>query len=300
MKRPSLLELNAAVAVATHRSFRAAAGELGLSPPALSHAVASLERRIGVRLFHRTTRSVAPTAAGERFLSQVLPALRDLSVAFEAVGELRDRPTGTLRINTSEGAARQVLAPVVLRFLERYPDVKVEIAVEPRFVDIVKEGFDAGIRYRDAVPRDMVAVPCGPQQRFAVLAAPAYLRKRPRPRVPADLRTHRCICLRKKGGGLYAWEFERRGEEVAVDVDGPLILDSYLLVVEAVVRGAGLAYLNALEVAPLVAARKLVSLLEDWLPPFPGLCIYYPGHRHVPASLRAFLDVAKEFARQAR
>jgi DNA-binding transcriptional LysR family regulator len=260
--------------------------------------VAALEKRLGVRLFHRTTRSVSLTEAGDRFLARVLPALAELSAAMESVNEFRDTPTGTLRITTSEGAARQVLTPMVLEFMKRHPDMKVELVVESRFVDIVKEGFDAGIRLLEAVPHDMVAVPCGPKQRAAVVGSPLYFKANRRPKVPADLRAHRCIRTRKRNGGLYAWEFERRGEELEVEVDGPLTLDTLALVVEAALNGAGLAYLNEWDVQSHLASGKLVRVLEDWLPAWPGLCVFYPSHRHVPAGLRAFVDVVKEVTKR--
>ncbi|WP_224365606.1 LysR substrate-binding domain-containing protein [Hyalangium versicolor] len=294
MKRAGFFELQAISAVASHRSFRAAAGELGLSPSALSHLVAALEKQLGVRLFQRTTRSVSLTQAGERFLSRVRPALDELSAAMESVNEFRDTPTGTLRITASEGSARQLFTPVVLEFMRRYPDMKVELAVESRFVDIVKEGFDAGIRLIEAVPQDMVAVPWGPKQRAAVVGSPRYFRANPPPKAPADLHEHRCIRLRKKNGGLYAWEFERHGDEVEIEVDGPLTLDALSLVIEAALNGVGLAYLFESDVRAYLASGKLVCVLEDWLPAWPGLCVFYPSHRHVPAGLRAFVDVVKE------
>jgi DNA-binding transcriptional LysR family regulator len=294
MRPPGLFELQAVSAVAAHRGFRAAAAELEISPSALSHAIASLERRLGVRLLHRTTRSVSLSEAGERFLSRVRPALGELAAAMESVDEFRDKPAGTLRINTWEGAAQQVLTPIVLEFIRRHPEMRVEIVTESRYVDIVKEGFDAGIRYQEAVPRDMIAVPCGPEQRYAVVGTPGYFKKHPPPQSPGDLRGHRCVRTRKTGGGTYAWEFERRNEVFAVEVDGPLTLDTRALVLEAALRGAGLAYLNEWDVAPYVVSGKLVRVLEGWLPPWPGLCVYYPGHRHVRAGLRAFVEVVKE------
>jgi DNA-binding transcriptional LysR family regulator len=293
MRPPGLFELQAVSAVAAHRGFRAAAAELEISPSALSHAIASLERRLGVRLLHRTTRSVSLSEAGERFLSRVRPALGELAAAMESVDEFRDKPAGTLRINTWEGAAQQVLTPIV-EFIRRYPEMRVEIVTESRYVDIVKEGFDAGIRYHEAVPRDMIAVPCGPEQRYAVVGTPGYFKKHPPPQSPGDLRGHRCVRTRKTGGGTYAWEFERRNEVFAVEVDGPLTLDTRALVLEAALRGAGLAYLTEWDVAPYVGSGKLVRVLEGWLPPWPGLCVYYPGHRHVRAGLRAFVEVVKE------
>jgi DNA-binding transcriptional LysR family regulator len=294
MKRPGLFELQAVAAVATHQSFRAAAQELEISPSALSHAVAALEQRMGVRLFHRTTRSVALSEAGERFLARVRPALQELSTAMDSINEFRDSPRGTLRLNTFEPAARELLAPVVLEFLKRHPDMRLELVTDARFVDIVKEGFDAGIRFREAVPADMIAVPCGPPQRAVVVGTPAYLKKWGTPRTPHDLKGHRCIRTRKPRGGFYAWEFERRGQTLEVDVDGPLSLDTWSLIVDAALHGAGLAYLSGtLDVSAHLEKGRLVSVLDDWLPEFPGLCVYYPGHRHVPAGLRAFLDVAK-------
>lgn len=298
MRRPDLFELQAISAVASRRSFRAAAAELSLSPSALSHRVAALERRLGVRLFQRTTRSVSLTEAGEQFLARVRPALAELSAAMETVNAFRDTPAGTLRITTSEGAARQVLTPVVLEFMKRYPDMRVELVVESRFVDIVKDGFDAGLRLFEAVPQDMVAVPCGPRQRSVVVGSPRYFKANPRPKVPADLRAHRCIRTRKRNGGIYAWEFERRGEELEIEVDGPLTLDTLSLVIEAAMNGAGLAYLSEWDVRSALASGKLVSVLEDWLPSYPGLCVFYPSHRHVPAGLRAFVEVVKEFTKQ--
>lgn len=249
---------------------------------------------MGVRLFQRTTRSVSLTQAGDRFLSRVRPALAEISAAMESVNEFRDTPTGTLRLTASEGAARQLFTPVVLEFMRRYPDMKVEIVVESRFVDIVKEGFDAGIRLLEAAPQDMVAVPWGPKQRAVVVGSPRYFKANPPPKAPADLLEHRCIRLRKKNGGLYAWEFERHGEELAVEVDGPLTLDTLSLVIEAALSGAGLAYLFEWDVRSYLASGMLVRVLEDWLPAWPGLCVFYPSHRHVPAGLRAFIDVVKE------
>ncbi|NMO19746.1 LysR family transcriptional regulator [Pyxidicoccus fallax] len=294
MKRAGLLELNAVVAVATHRSFRAAAAEMGMSPSALSHAISTLEQRMGVRLFHRTTRSVALSEAGERFLSRVRPALRELSDAMEVVNEFRDTPTGTLRINASEGAARMVLMPYVLEFLLRYPDMQVDLVTEDRLIDIVAEGFDAGVRLAEAVPRDMIAVPCSPDVSLAVVGSPRYFKGRARPATPGDLLSHNCIRFRTKSGAIHRWEFEKRGEEVAVDVKGSLTLDHDELRLQAALKGVGLAYLSEWAVAPYVASGKLIRVLEDWTPAWPGLRLYYPGHRHVPAGLRAFVGVIRE------
>jgi len=301
MPRADLLELNAVVAVATHRSFRAAAAELGLSPSALSHRIATLEQRMGVRLFNRTTRSVSLSEAGEHFLARVEPALREISEAMEAVNEFRDAPMGTLRINASVGAARMILMPMVLAFLRRYPEMRVELVTEDRLIDIVAEGFDAGVRSPEAVPQDMITVPCSPEVRFAVVGAPRYFRGRARPLRPGDLLSHNCIRRRWPRGAIYRWEFERHGEELVVDVKGSLTLDNDELMLLAALKGAGLAYLSEWAVEAHVAAGRLVRVLEDWTPPYPGVCLYYPGHRHVPAGLRAFIGIIREtMSRRAR
>jgi DNA-binding transcriptional LysR family regulator len=294
MQRAGLFELNAMVAVSTHRSFRRAAADIGMSPSAMSHAIAALEQRMGVRLFNRSTRSVSLSEAGEQFLARVRPALREISAAMEAVNELRDTPTGTLRINTSEGAAQMVMTPIVIEFLKRYPDMKVEIVTEERLVDIVADGFDAGIRLAESLPQDMIAVPCSPPLRFAVVGSPSYFATRAKPRVPADLAAHHCIRIRFPSGAIYKWDFEKRGEEMAVDVTGSLTLDNHHLIIEAALQGVGLAWTSEFAVAADIAAGRLIRVLEDWTPPYPGLCLYYPGHRHVPAGLRAFIEVIRE------
>jgi DNA-binding transcriptional LysR family regulator len=296
MQKTGLAELNAVVAVSTHRSFRRAAAELGLSPSALSHAIAALEQRMGVRLFNRTTRSVALSSAGEQFLARVQPALREISAAMAAANELRDTPGGTLRLNASEAAASMILAPVVLEFLRRHPAMEVDIVTEGRLVDIVGQGFDAGIRIAESVPEDMIAVPCTPPVRFAVVGSPGYFSTRSKPRTPRDLAGHVCVRTRFPSGPLYKWDFEKRGQRMSVDVTGPLTLDDHHLMVEAALGGAGLVWTSEYAVAPHVAAGRLVRVLDDWSPPIPGLCVYYPGHRHVPAGLRAFLEVVREVA----
>jgi DNA-binding transcriptional LysR family regulator len=294
MLETGLFELNAVAAISAHRSFRAAATELGISPSALSHAIAGLEKRLGVRLINRTTRSVSLSQAGERFLARVSPALREIAGAMEEVNAFRDTPTGTLRINTKERAAHQILRPVVAKYLRRYPDMQVELVMEGRTIDIVAEGFDAGIRLAESVPQDMIAVPCGPDSRFTVVGSPAYFQAMPVPRSPSDLLAHRCIRRRMPGGKLYRWEFEKRGEEVALDVPGRLTLDSDSLMVEAALEGLGLAFVSDFWVADHLGAGSLRAVLEDWTPPFPGLCLYYPRHRHMTAGLRAFVDLIKQ------
>jgi len=300
MKQAGLIELNAVVAVANYRSFRKAAAELGMSPSALSHAIATLEQRMGVRLFNRTTRSVAPSEAGLQFLARIGPALGAITEAMAGVNEFRATPSGTIRLNMSEGAARQILAPIVLEFLGRYPDMQVDLVTEGRLVDIVAEGFDAGIRSADHVPQDMVAVLCSPPIRFIAAASPAYLREHGVPDVPDDLRKHRCIRTRLPGGGLYRWEFRRGTESVVIDPAGPLTLDSSNLMIAAAVAGAGIVWTSEWGLAEQLADGRLLPLLEAWSPAEPGLCLYYPGHRHVPAGMRAFLAVVHEMCEPFR
>lgn len=289
-----LFELNAVAAISAHRSFRAAATELGISASALSHAIAGLEKRLGVRLINRTTRSVALSQAGERFLARVSPALREIEGAMEDVNAFRDTPAGKLRINAKERAAHQILRPVIAKYLRQYPDMQVELTMEGRAIDIVAEGFDAGIRLAESVPQDMVAIPCGPDSRFIAVGAPAYFDRASVPRSPTDLLAHQCIRRRMPGGKLYRWEFEKRGEEIALDVPGRLTLDNDSLMVEAAVEGLGIAFVSDFWVMDQLAAGMLRAVLEDWTPPFPGLRLYYPPHRHMTAGLRAFVDLLKQ------
>jgi len=295
MKTSGLAELEAVLAVARHRSFRAAASELSVSTSALSHAIAALEARIGVRLFNRTTRSVSLSEAGAQFVQNVAPALSTIRDALEQAGSFRDTPSGTLRINTSVGAAHQVM-PVFIAFLQRYPDMKLDIVTEGRLIDIVTGGFDAGIRLLETVPQDMIAVPFGKRQRFAVVGSPAYFAQHKPPRTPADLAAHRCIRSRMPSGSIYQWEFERHGEPVRIDGDGALTLDEPGLMLAAARAGLGLAYLTEWNVDADLAAGTLVRVLEDWTPPLDGLCLYYPGRRHVPAGLRALTEMIRDHA----
>jgi DNA-binding transcriptional LysR family regulator len=289
-----MVELDAVVTVSRRGSFRAAAVELGMSPTALSRVVNGLEARLGVRLFNRTTRSVSLSEAGAQFIARVAPALSDIRSAMEGVNDLRDKPAGTLRINSTVSAARQILVSVVLEYLHRYPDMRVDVVTEGRLIDIVADGFDAGIRTRDVVPGDMIAIPFGADQGYAVVGSPAYFEANPPPRTPGDLTRHRCIRARLPGGGMYRWEFAHDGEALNIDVPGVLTLDEPTLLQEAALAGAGLAYMREAWIAQDVAAGRLVSVLSEWMPSSPGLCLYYPGRRHVPASLRAFIDVVRE------
>jgi len=294
MIRGRIIELEAVVAVSKRRNFRAAASELGLSATALSQAVAELEARLGVRLFNRTTRSVSPTAAGEQFAAEVEPALAAIRNSIEGVNQHRTSPIGVLRLNVSAGGARQILAPIVFEFMRRYPEMSVDIVTNDRLVDIVKDGFDAGIRLAEHLPGDMIAVPLGPDQRLIVVGSPKYFKIREQPQHPADLEAHQCIRRRLASGSIYRWEFERRGKKVEIDVPGRISLDDTGLMQEAAVAGLGLSYISAWQAAPDIRAGRLIQTLDEWTPSFPGLCLYYPGRRHVPSGLRALIELIRE------
>ena len=294
MWAPTLNDLKAFAAVVTYRSFRKAADELGLSPSSLSHVMRTLERNLGVRLLNRTTRSVAPTEVGERLLLRLGPTLHDLQAALDEVASFGELPRGTLRINANETAARLLLHTAVPIFLSRYPDASLDLVTEGRLVDIVAEGFDAGVRLGEALARDMIAVRFGGDIRFLAVASPIYLTHNKSPRVPEDLKDHRCIRHRMPSGKLYRWEFEKQGQEVTVDVPGALTLDHIELMTEAAVDGLGIAYVPERSARPYLDEERLVIVLSDWCPSIPGLVLYYPGHRHVPAVLRAFIEVLRE------
>jgi DNA-binding transcriptional LysR family regulator len=294
--RPSLAELISFATVAAHKSFRQAADELRVSPSTLSHTIRALETRLGVRLLHRTTRSVAMTEVGQALLLRVQPLVKDLDTALGDIDNYRSKPSGALRINSNLIGARVLLQVAVPKFLARYPEMRLDLVTEGRLVDIVAEGFDAGIRLAESVPKDMVAVALGGTDRFVAVAAPAYLKKRGVPRVPLDLLQHSCIRYRMRSGRIYHWEFERRDQAVDVDVPGQLTLDEDRLMLDAAIEGLGIAFVPERAANEAIASRKLSVVLDDWCPRFPGLCLYYPGHRQVPAGLRAFVDVLKEVA----
>ncbi|MGY2373956.1 LysR substrate-binding domain-containing protein [Pseudomonas sp. SDO524_S393] len=293
MNTSGLNELEAVLAVARHRSFRAAATELNVSTSALSHSIAGLEARLGVRLFNRTTRSVSLSEVGAEFVSTITPAISTIRVALEQAGNRQAAPSGTLRLNTSAGAAKQVM-PLLLEYARRYPQMKLDIVTEGRLIDIVAQGFDAGIRLGDSIAQDMIAVDISPAQRFAVLGSPAYFANRPVPKSPLDLISHECIRSRMPSGAIYRWEFERHGEAISVDVQGSLTLDNSTLMAQAARAGMGLTYLTEWHAASDLAAGTLVRVLEDWTPPLDKLRLYYPGRRHVPAGLRALIELIRE------
>lgn len=287
-------DLASFLAIARHRSFRRAADEIGCTPSALSHALRALEERLSLRLFNRTTRSVTLTEAGAQLYARVAPAFRDIDDALDDLNNFRGTPTGTLRLNAARSSAEMVLRPMVSRFLAAYPQVRVDIVVSNGLVDLVSGGFDAGVRFGETIARDMIAVPIGPQQRSAVVASPAFFARHQVPMRPQDLRMLPCIRLRFDSGRYYAWEFERDGIAVAVEVDGPLSMNDQSLMIEAALDGLGLTYAFEGQVANLVAAGRLVRVLEDWCPPYNGFHLYYPGRRQLPAALRSFVDFCRK------
>lgn len=295
--RPSLNDLAAFAAVANHQSFRKAADVMGVSRSALSHAIIGLEAKLDVRLFNRTTRSVSLTQTGARLLARLDPVLQDLDQALDTLSEARGTPSGSLRINANKSGARILLAGVVPRFLDLYPDVELDLVSEGRLVDIVEQGFDAGIRLLETVPKDMVAVKFGGDVRFVAVAAPSYLDGKVRPHTPDDLYAHCCIRQRLPSGKRYRWEFSKRGAEVAIDVPGNLTLDDNDLLVQAAADGRGIAYVPEYFARPLLGSGQLVTVLDEWCPPTPGLALYYPRSRHMPSPLRAFIDLLREVER---
>ncbi|MFL9910855.1 LysR family transcriptional regulator [Paraburkholderia sp. RL17-337-BIB-A] len=294
MSRSGLIELEVVLAVGRCGGFRAAARELGMSSSAVSQTVAALEARLGVRLFDRTTRSVSLSAAGEQFLAQVGPALATIRSAMEDVDQHRERPSGVLRLNAALNWARMILEPLIFEYLRRYPDMKVELVTEGRLIDLVAEGFDAGIRNAEALPPDMVAVPIAPTLRSVIVGSPAYFDGRERPKVPADLMEHNCVRARKPSGAIYRWEFARHGQAMEIDVPGSLTLDEPDLMRKAALNGIGLVWIVEDLVANDLASGRLVQVLDDWSPSYPGISLYYPGRRHAPAKLRAFIELVKE------
>ena len=282
MSRPTINDLLALRAIAQERSFTRAAAQVGVSPSALSHAIRGLETRVGVRLLTRTTRSVAPTDAGERLIEAITPHLDGIEAELAALGELRDKPAGKIRITTGIDAAQTLLWPALAKLLAAYPDIEVELAVQAGFVDIVAERFDAGVRLGETIGQDMVAVRIGPDMRMAAVASASYFADRAPPKTPHDLATHRCINLRfPTYGGLYAWEFERNGRPINVRVEGQVIVNDIALARQAACDGAGIAYLPEDYVRDHVGDGRLIGTLQDWCPPFPGYHLYYPSRRQL-------------------
>lgn len=294
MHRDDLVDLNAFMAVAEEKSFTRAAAKLGTSQSALSHAVRRLETRHGVRLLTRTTRSVAPTAAGDRLLATLVPALAGIDAELALLGELRAKPAGTIRITTSEHAANTVLWPVLERFLPAYPDIHVELSIDSGFTDIVADRFDAGVRLGEALAKDMIAVRTSPDLRMAVVGSPDYLARHAAPETPQDLARHTCINLRMlSSGGFYAWELEQAEREVRVRVDGQFACNNTQMIVRAAIAGLGLAFVMEDTVVAHLAEGRLQRVLADWCQPFAGYHLYYPSRRQPSAAFSLLVEALR-------
>jgi len=294
MSRAGLNDLVAFVAVARERSFTRAAAKLGVSQSALSHAIRELEARLGLRLLSRTTRSVAPTEAGERLLRGVGPRFDQIDAELAALSELRDKPAGAIRITAGEHATLAILRPALAKMLPTYPDIKVEIVVEQGLTDIVAERFDAGVRLGEQIAKDMIAVRIGPDMRMAVVGSPAYFAARRRPRTPQALTDHNCINMRLPTyGGLYAWEFEKGGRELKVRVEGQFTFNTLGLRVAAAVAGLGLAYLPEELIEGELERGELLRVLTDWCPQFHGYHLYYPSRRQPTPAFVVLLDALR-------
>jgi DNA-binding transcriptional LysR family regulator len=293
MVRDELSLLAAFLAVAEERSFTRAAKRLAVSPSALSHAMRGLEERLGVRLLARTTRSVAPTEAGEQLLARLRPALGDIHGALELISGLRGRPAGRVRLVVSPIAAMTVLAPKLGQFARAYPDVVLDIVTDESRVDLVAQGFDAGIHLGEFIERDMVAIRVSHDHHPVIVGSPSYFEKHPKPTSPRELLRHRCINFRRGSFGIYKWELDKGKESLTVAVNGPLIVDDIQLAIRAAIDGMGLAFMSHDLAAPHLASGELVRVLEDWCPPFPGFFLYYPSQRQLPAALAALIDTLR-------
>jgi DNA-binding transcriptional LysR family regulator len=286
-------ELATFIAVARHRSFRKAATERDVAASAVSHAIRGLEARVGVRLFHRTTRSVSLTDAGERFLAELQPAFGQIGKALDSLNAYRGTPFGTVRLNVPSSIAPWVLHEVLGPLLKVNPGLHLDVVATDSLVDIVEAGFDAGIRFGERLSQDMVAVPIKPRLRFAVVGSPQYFEGREQPSMPGDLREHDCVRYRFPSGAIYNWQFERNGEAVDVEVNGPLTLDNQELMVEAALQGCGLAFVWDHRVSRHLESGALLRCLDDWCAVDDGLCLYYPSRRHVSAGLRALINLMR-------
>jgi DNA-binding transcriptional LysR family regulator len=299
MDREDWGSLAAFAVVAEERSFTRAAARLGVSPSALSHTLRRLEQRLGVQLLARSTRSVSTTQAGERLLLRLDPAIGEISQAVEELGARAGRVSGHIRISAPGEAARRVITPMLPKFVEKYPDIVVEVLIEQAFTDIVARRMDAGIRLGESLAKDVVAVPVSGPLRMAVIATPAYLKKHGAPNTPRDLRGHRCINIRlASAGSIYKWEFERGGEKMEIAVDGPLVFDSGGMVLDAALAGVGLGYVLEDRALELIRKGALTRVLADWCPPFPGFYLYYPGRRQLSPALAAFIEALRTPARR--
>jgi len=293
MAGDELSTLSAFLTVAEERSFTRAARRLGVSPSALSHSMRGLEERLGVRLLARTTRSVAPTEAGQQLLSRLRPALGDVREALDLVVRSRGRPAGRLRLVVSPIAVSGVLAPKLGQFARDYPDIVLDVITDERRVDLVAGGFDAGIHLGEYIEQDMIAIRVSPEVRAAIVGSARYFASNPKPASPRDLTAHRCVNFRHGPDEVYRWEFDRGDESLTVAVHGPLIVDDVEMVIRAAIDGVGLAFVGEELVAPQLASGALVRVLEDWCQPFPGFYLYYPSRRQIPAALSALIDTLR-------
>src|SRR5581483_102231 len=290
MVQNDLSILSTFLAIAEERSFTRAAKRLGVSPSALSHAIRGLEERLGVRLLSRTTRSVAPTEAGEQLLGRLGPALNDVHDALDQLSGLRHRPAGRLRLLVPRFAATTVLGPKLAKFTHDYPDVVLDITADDSRMDIVAGGFDAGIHFGEYIQKDMIAVRVSKDHRAAIVGAPSYFETRPKPKTPHDLLRHRCINFRHGTAGVYRWEFDKGKKSLSVAVNGPLIVDDVELVIRAALEGVGLSFVSEGLVESQLKGGELIRVLDDWCQPFPGFFLYYPSRRQQPAALSALIN----------
>lgn len=294
MARENINDLLAFLAVARERSFTKAAGKLGVSQSALSHTIRGLEARLGVRLLTRTTRSVASTEAGERLVRTLGPRFDEIEAELAALNEMRDKPAGTIRINAGEHAAETVIWPALAKLLPKYPDIHAEVIVDYGLADIVAERYDAGVRLGEQVAKDMIAVRIGPDIRMAVVGSPSYFEQHPQPRQPDDLTAHSCINLRlPTAGGLYSWEFQKGDRELRVRVEGRLVFNNMSLRLKGALAGLGLAYLPEHQAMADIEAGRLVRVLADWCPPFPGYHLYYPSRRQPTPAFSLLVDALR-------
>jgi DNA-binding transcriptional LysR family regulator len=293
MDRNDLSILAAFLAVAEERSFTQAGKRLGVSPSAMSHAIRGLEENVGVRLLSRTTRSVAPTEAGERLLARLRPGLAEIQEALDQISELRDKPAGRVRLLLPRFAGTSVLGPRLAKFTRDYPDVVLDITTDDSRMDIVAGGFDAGIHFGEYIQKDMIAVRVSKDHRAAIVASPSYFMAHPKPKTPHDLLKHRCINFRHGSAGIYRWEFDKGKKSLSVAVNGPLIVDDVETLVRAAIDGIGVAFVSDERVTAQLECGELVRVLEDWCQPFPGFFLYYPSRRQQPAALVALINILR-------
>jgi len=294
MTQLKINDLQAFLAVARAQSFTKAAAELGVTPSALSHTMRAVEERLGVRLLARTTRNVAPTEAGERLMHAIAPLFEQISAEVDALGELRHKPTGRIRVTCTDDQIEQCLRPMLAKFLRDYPDITLEFYVDYGFANVIEERFDAGIRLGEAIAKDMIAVRIGPDWRLVVVGTPAYFAKHPPPETPHDLTQHRAVNIRPRPSGtIYAWEFAKDGREFSVKVEGPLVFNSIMHVLNAALDGIGLAYVPEYLAAPYLADGRLKQVLADWCPYFQGFHLYYPNRRQASPAFSAFVEALK-------